>query len=210
MSSGRTILKQSGISRLVPIAVWIFCVLACADAIIEGTASFAVRTVMVLAAVSLATWIVLFSPCLAVDPEGITIINPTRVVKVPFGALIEVRVGGVASVLARFAGGRERKVTSWNAPGAKRRRPTRGVTGLGGRGLSGMVAYSAGRSEEYVSPPPLPTTSEVDAAVGRFRAPWEQTHPDGDSSAVATTTWRWREWILLTLLVVANVAIRLR
>ena len=140
MSSGRTILKQTGLSRVVPIAVWVFCVLACADAIIEGTASFAFHTIAALAAVALAVWIILFSPNLGVDAEGITMVNPIRVVRVPFGALIEVKVGAAVSVLARYTGGTERKITSWNAPGVSRRRPVRQVGGIGGPGAAGMVS----------------------------------------------------------------------
>lgn len=212
MSSERAVLKQSGMSRVVPIAVWATCVLASGDAIIEGTTSFAVHTVMAMAAVALATWIVLFSPNLTVDTDGLTVNNPVRIVRVPFGALIEVRVGGAATVLARFAGGRERKVTSWNAPGIKRRRPTRRVGGIGGSGAAGMVAYSAGRNnpDAYALQAPKPITSEVDAAVDHFRPAWDRAHPGGESAAVATTAWRWREWIVLGLLILLNVAIRLR
>ncbi|MCW2560380.1 MAG: hypothetical protein JWP55_4344 [Mycobacterium sp.] len=212
MSSERTVLKQSGMSRVVPIAVWATCVLASGDAIVEGTATFTLHTVMAMAAVALATWIVLFTPNLTVDAEGITINNPVRIVTVPFGALIDVRVGGAATVLARFAGGRERKVTSWNAPGIKRRRPTRRVGGIGGSGAAGMITYSAGRSNpnEFALQAPKPTTPEVEAAVDHFRAPWDHAHPGGDSTAVATTAWRWREWLVFGLLIVVNVAIRLR
>jgi hypothetical protein len=208
MSSERTILKQTGLSRVVPIAVWVFCVLACADAIIEGTASFAVRTIVALAAVALAVWIILFSPNLGVDAEGITMVNPVRVVRVPFGALIEVKVGAAVSVLARYAGGRERKITSWNAPGVSRRRPVRQVGGIGGPGAAGMMT-----SRNSLPVPPLRPKdqgSQVAIAVDGARAHWDQMHPEGDSAAVATISTRWREWVLLALLIGLNVAIRLR
>jgi hypothetical protein len=188
MSAERIILKQSGTSRIVPIAVWIFCVLAAADGIIEGSVGFAVRTILVLSAVALATWMVLFSPYLGVDREGVTVLNPARVVTVPFGALIDVRVGGTASIVVRLADGSERKVTSWNAPGVQRRGPTR------------AAALAT----------PQPSTPEVVAAVDHFHIPWEREHPKGDSAATATITWRWREWLVLAVLIVVNVAIRLR
>lgn len=212
MSSDRTVLKQSGLSRIVPIAVWIVCALAAGDAIVEGTVGFAVRTILILAAVALATWIILFSPNLTVDPEGVTIVNPERVVRVPFGALIDVRVGGVATVWARFAGGRERKITSWNAPGVKRRRPTRRVGGIGGSGAAGMITYASDRSnpDQHAVAAPKPSTTEVAAAIDHFQAPWDAEHPAGDPTATAVTTWRWREWSVLVLLVAVNVAIRLR
>jgi hypothetical protein len=188
MSAERIILKQSGTSRLVPIAVWIFCVLAAADGIIEGSVGFALRTILVLSAVALATWTVLFSPSLGIDRDGVTVLNPARVVTVPFGALIDVRVGGTASIVARFADGRERKITSWNAPGVQRRRPTR------------AAALAT----------PQPSTSVVEAAVDHFHIPWDREHPEGESTATATIKWRWREWSLLAVLVLVNVAIRLR
>ncbi|MDX6276390.1 MAG: hypothetical protein QOJ72_518 [Nocardioidaceae bacterium] len=200
--------KQTGLSRVVPIAVWVFCVLACADAIIEGTASFAVHTIVALAAVALAVWIILYSPNLGVDADGITMVNPIRVVHVPFGALIELRVGAAVSVLAKYAGDRERKIVSWNAPGVPRRQPVRNVGGIGGPGAAGMVT---GRNSLPVPPPRRKDQgSEVAIAVEGLRSQWEQAHPGDDSTAVATITVRWREWAVLGLLVLLNVAIRLR
>ncbi len=212
MSSGRTILRQAGLSRIVPFAVWVFCVLATGDAIVEGTAEFAIHTFLVLGAVALATWIVLWSPHLAVDAEGVTIVNPTVTVRVPFGALVEVRVGGLASVVARFAGGRQRAVSSWNAPGVHRRRPPRRVGSIGGSGAAGMMTYSGGRSDprSFAESNPRTKVSAVVIAIDGFRTPWEQKHPEGDPGAVATKTLRWREWLVLTGLILINVAIRLR
>lgn len=208
MGSGRTILKQTGLSRVVPIAVWVFCVLACADAIIEGTAGFALRTFVALAAVALAVWIVLYSPNLGVDADGLTMVNPIRVVHVPFGALIEVKIGAAVAVVARYADGRERKIVSWNAPGVPRRQSLRSVGGIGGPGAAGMVT---GRNSLPTPPArPRPQGSPVALAVDASRASWEQAHPGGDSLAMATITWRWREWLVLALLIIGNVAIRLR
>lgn len=204
MSSGPTILRQSGVSRIAPIAVWVVCVVAAGDAIVEGTASFAVRTILVMAAVALAAWIVLASPHFAVDAEGVTIVNPARVVTVPFGALGQLRAGGLVSVEARFASGRERTITSWNAPGVQRRRPRPGLGPRGGAGILG------GDPRAYAVPRPTSTTSETIIAVDRFRTPWERDNPEGDSRAAATTSWRWREWLMLAVLIVVNVAIRLR
>lgn len=208
MSSGRTILKQTGLSRVVPVAVWVFCVLACADAIIEGTSAFAVHTIIALAAVALAVWIVLYSPHFGVDGEGVTMVNPIRVVQVPFGALIEVKVGASVSVVARYAGGRERKIASWNAPGVQRRRPVRNVGGIGGPGAAGMVTGS----DALPTPPTRrsDSVSQVTVAVDGHRGPWERAHPGGNSDAVATISLRWREWVALAALVGLNVAIRLR
>ncbi len=212
MSSGRVILKQTGLSRVVPIAVWVFCVLASGDAIVEGTLSFAVQTVAVMAAVALATWLLLFSPHLAVDADGVTIVNPLRVVRVPFGALIELKVGAVVSIVARVAEGRDRKITSWNAPGSARRRPARRVGGIGGSGAAGMMPNSAagGDPRAWSQPRTEPAGSEVLLAFDRFRTPWEREHPGGDRTALATISLRWREWLALAALILLNVAIRLR
>lgn len=194
--------RQAGLSRIAPIAVWIFCVLGTADALIEGTTGFAVRTVLILTAVAYAAWLVLASPHLSVDPGGLTILNPARVVRVPFGALVDVRVGGLASVVARVGVDRLKTVTSWNAPGAPRSRPRRPARG-GARGSALTV-------DPFEVAHRATSQSEVLIAVDRFRTPWEREHPSGDPGATATTTWRWREWVVLAALVVVNVAIRLR
>ena len=110
------VLRQTG-AVLIPVAVWALCVLALADAVVEGTPTFAVRVGVVASAVAWAVWVGLASPCMVVERAGLRIINPLRTHWVPYGALDEVRVRGLTSVTARHVSGRLRSITSWNAPG---------------------------------------------------------------------------------------------
>jgi hypothetical protein len=114
------VLRQTG-AVLVPAAVWIFCVLAVADAVVEGSAGYALRITVLMTAIAFAVWLVLASPCLVVERDGLRIVNPLRVHRIPFAALDAVRVGGMTMVTARHASGRSRSITSWNAPGVPRR-----------------------------------------------------------------------------------------
>jgi hypothetical protein len=117
--AGPLVLRQSN-TMLVPVAVWIFCVGAVVDAVVEGTGAYVVHVVLVMALIAFAAWMLLASPCLVVERDGLRIVNPLRVHRIPFAAIDAVRVRGLTSVTARAAGGL-RTVTSWNAPGQPRR-----------------------------------------------------------------------------------------
>ena len=114
------VLRQTG-AVLVPAAVWLFCAVAVADAVIEGSAGYALRITVLMTTIAFAVWLVLASPCLVVEREGLRIVNPLRVHWIPFAALDAVRVGGMTTVTARHQSGRSRSITSWNAPGVPRR-----------------------------------------------------------------------------------------
>src|SRR3954452_4176074 len=115
-----TLVLRAGNTWLVPVAVWVFCVGAVADAAIEGTWGFLVRVVVLMAAIAFAAWLLLASPCLVVEPEGLRVVNPLRVHWIPFAALVEVRVRGLTTFIGRQESGAPRRVTSWNAPGLPR------------------------------------------------------------------------------------------
>jgi hypothetical protein len=113
------VLRQTS-ALLVPVAVWVFCAGAVADAVIEGTTGYAVRVLVLMAAIAFAAWMLLASPCLVIEVEGLRVVNPVRVHWVPFGALDAVRVRGLTAVTVRTESGRLRTITSWNAPGQPR------------------------------------------------------------------------------------------
>ncbi len=114
------VLRQAS-AVVVPIAVWAFCGLAVVDAVVEGTPGYLARVAVVMAAIAFATWVVLASPCLVVEAEGVRIVNPLRVHWVPFGALDTVSVRGLTTVTPLPGAARARPITSWNAPGVPRR-----------------------------------------------------------------------------------------
>lgn len=108
----------------VPAVIWAFCAFVLVDAIVEGTVGYAIRVGLLMAAIALMVFVTLAKPALMLDDEGLTVANVARTHRIPFGALIDIRVGGLTSVVASTPEG-ERKITSWNAPGVKRR-PTSG------------------------------------------------------------------------------------
>jgi hypothetical protein len=114
------VLRQSG-AVLVPVSVWIFCGAAVVDAVVEGTTGYAIRVAVLMATIAFGAWVVLASPCLVVERDGLRIVNPFRVHWIPFGALDNVTVRGLTTVTARQDSGALRSVTSWNAPGQPRR-----------------------------------------------------------------------------------------
>jgi hypothetical protein len=109
---------------LVPVAVWFFCFLATADAVIEGTAGYAFRVAVLMSAISYAVWLVLASPSLLVGTDGVRVVNPFRTHWIPYAALDTVRVRGLVTLDVRRAPGRIGAVTSWNAPGLTRGQTT--------------------------------------------------------------------------------------
>ena len=162
----------------VPAVIWLFCLFAVVDAIAEGTPGFAVKVGLLVAGIALVVYVVLAKPALILDNEGITVVNVLRTHRVPFGALVDVRVRGLTSIVARTADGGQQSITSWNAPGVKR----------------------------------LPTSgeSDVERAIRNRWEKWERSpHPDGPLESLKSS-WNNREGITVFLIVLANIAIRLR
>lgn len=169
----------------VPIVVWSFCALALGDAIVEGTPGYALSVAVLVTAVSYVVYIVLARPNLLVDAAGITIVNVLHTNRIPFEALVDVRIGGMASVIARTDGGGERKVTSWNAPGVSRRQPQRGDT------------HPASESE----------TERI--IRDRWEA-WQRIDRVDADLSVLDRRWNWRELGVAATLIALNIAIVLR
>jgi hypothetical protein len=144
------VLRQAN-TMLVPVAIWIFCVGAVVDGVIEGSGSYVAHVVLLMALIAFAAWMLLASPCLVVEREGLRIVNPLRVHRIPFAAIDAVRVRGLTSVTAHAAGGL-RTVTSWNAPGQPRRfaAETAPVAEVIERGRAAWESRAHGREEEGV------------------------------------------------------------
>ncbi|GAB3659965.1 hypothetical protein GCM10027596_18050 [Nocardioides korecus] len=186
-------LRQSG-AVWVPLAVWVVGAACVVDAVVEGSAAYAVQTVLVVAAVSYLAWVGLFSPRLEVGTDALRVVNPLRVHEVPYAALETVDVRGLVVLAYRGEGGRLRRVTSWNAPGVPRRRPARGAGGLRGRALP--------------TPPVEQSASTV--TVERFRDAWTRSGgPARDADRTGSVTWRSREAAVLVALVAVAFVIGL-
>ena len=180
------VLRQSG-AVLVPLAVWVVGAACVVDAVVEGSASYAVQTVLVVAAVSYLAWVGLFSPRLEVGTDALRVVNPLRVHEVPYAALETVDVRGLVVLAYRGEGDRTRRVTSWNAPGVPRRRLPRGAGGTRGRAL----------------PAPPVEQSPSTVTLERFRDAWARSGGAArDAGRTGAAAWRSREAAVLVGLVV--------
>jgi hypothetical protein len=189
---------RSGGNVVVAIAVWLFCAVALVDGILRGTPGYIVHVTLVVAAVSLAGWIVFFRPRLIVADEGLTMINLVRTYHIPFGSLQSWKVGGTMQAEFRLEGDRIQKATSWGAPGVRRQRPA----------LSAVMGRNRG-------PIPTPGTagmanadlrSVTELAVEHREREWQRAHPHGEET-VARRTWNWLPVALLVVLILARVAV---
>lgn len=114
------VLRQSG-TVMVPVLAWVVCVLAVADAVAETRPAYALKVTVLMGLVAHAAWMFLASPSLVVEPDGVRVVNPLRVHRIPFAVLGEVQVRGLTTLGYRDGAGRDRVVASWNAPGQPRR-----------------------------------------------------------------------------------------
>ena len=173
----------------VPIVVWVVCALAVVDAFVEGSIGYALRITLLVGTVAYIAYIGLARPSLQVDSEGLTIANVLHTNRIPFGALLDVRVGGLTSVVARAADAAERKITSWNAPGVPRRAPRQG------------------RGQQSA---PDPGRSEVESLIEKRWDAWKVENPRGSAESALSRHWNTSSLAIAGALLVLNIAIRLR
>lgn len=191
---GRVALRQRG-ATVIPVTIAVLGVLFTVASFAQDSFGNAVYTLLLMATVWFGFWLLLGRPALVVDDDGVSVVNPVRTTRIPFGALDDFKVGGLAVFFARTGGdGRVRKISSWNAPGVPRRPPRR-PSYLG----DNLGAPPERRSLQS------PTTLQVEP---RLEA-WQRSHRQGEPSARATSSWAWREWGALAVAVLALIAIRL-
>ncbi|QGN33624.1 hypothetical protein [Microlunatus sp. Gsoil 973] len=189
---------RSGGNVVVAVAVWVFCAVALVDGILRGTPSYILRDVLVVAAVSLAGWLVFFRPRLIVRDEGLTMINLIRTYHIPFGSLQSWKVGGTMQAEFRLEGDRMGKATSWGAPGVRKQRPA----------LSSVM----GRNRGSFAPPGMAGSANADLrsvtelAVEHREREWQRAHPQGEET-VARRTWNWLPGAVLVVLILVRVAV---
>lgn len=193
---GPVALRNTG-NVVVAVAVWIFCLVALVDGILRGSADYILHDVLVVAAVSVAAWIVFFRPRLVVRDDGLRMINLLRSYDIPFASLVTWRVGGALVMEVRTGADQVRKLTSWGAPGFRRQRPQ--LSSVMGRG-HGADAKAAG-SPTYTDP-----RSVTELAIEYREREWRRTHPSG-TEGVANGTWNWLPLTVLVVLVVVRVAV---
>lgn len=184
----------------VPIVIWVFFALALGDAIVEGSAGYAFRVTCGVALAAYIVYIALARPYLRIDDEGLTVANVLRTNRIPFAALTDIRVGGLAVVYARTADGGERKITSWNAPGVPRRPPRRSD-------ISPMSGTNGGFGERRRS---VTGESEVERLVRNRWDAWKRKTPQDQEPSVLERRWNLRTLAIALALIALNIAIRLR
>ncbi len=170
----------------VPIVAWIVCALAVGDAIVEGSTGYAARATLIAGTVAYVVYIGLARPSLRVDDDGITIANVLHTNRIPFGALIDLRVGGMTSVIARTSPTGERRITSWNAPGVPRRIPR-----------PGNAVPSAVRGE-------------VEILIDKRWEAWKLANPRDSGQSLLVRNWNRTSLAIAIALIVLNIAIWLR
>lgn len=194
---GAVAVRNTG-NVVVAVAVWFFCLVALVDGILRGSADYILHDVLVVAAISVAAWIVFFRPRLIVDNDGLRMINLIRSYDIPFASLVTWRVGGALVVQVRTEGGQVRKITSWGAPGVRRQRPQ----------LSSVMGRNRG-------PAPDPGTagmanqdlrSVTEVALEQREREWHRSHPAAGED-ITNATWNWLPLTVLVVLIVARVAV---
>lgn len=183
---------------VVAVAVWFFCLVAVVDGILRGSADYILHDFLVVAAVSLAAWIVFFRPRLILHSDGLRMINLIRSYNIPFASLVTWRVGGALVVEVRTEGDRIRRITSWGAPGVRRQRPQ----------LSSVMGRNRGPTSDLgtagMANQDLRSVTEV--AMEHREREWRRTHPTA-AEGVASATWNWLPLTVLVVLIVARVAV---
>lgn len=186
-------------NAVVAIAVWIFCLVALVDGILRGTPGYILRDVLVVAAVSLAAWILFFRPRLIIREDGLRMINLIRSYDIPFASLTSWRVGGVLQVEFRTEDERVHKITSWGAPGLRKQRPQMSAVFGRNRSPQSHAGAMAGTANADLR-------SITELALEHREHEWRRTHR-GAEEAFATGTWNWLPVAVLVALIVIRVAV---
>ncbi|WP_168928740.1 hypothetical protein [Sinomonas albida] len=182
-------------SRVVAVFIWLAC---CALVVLLLSTGAADGLLRFGAWAALAAWVgfaVLWQPCIVLDADGMTMVNPLKTYRVPFAQVSDLKVGMTVAVEA--AG---RRYTSWGGP------TPRG-------------SFSAGRefqrrSQIQVLTPTderLPAPSAVDPDRDSLRRAWEEAkrNPAAQSAALSA---RWNTLNIVggivCLLLIGAAAIR--
>ncbi|MGA7206295.1 MAG: PH domain-containing protein [Specibacter sp.] len=110
-------------TRGLAVAAWVFCAFFAVNLLLTGTAVSVWHFLPWLLLVAWALYVLLWQPKVALDREGLTVVNILRVHRIPFGALKAVRVTQTVS-FDTTAG----RIPSWGAPGAGKLGPKSGIS----------------------------------------------------------------------------------
>lgn len=185
----------------VPIVIWLFCAFALGDAIVEGSTGYALRMALLTFAIAAMAYAVLARPALKLDDAGITVVNVARTHRIPFGTLEDVRVGGLTALVVHTSTG-DRKITSWNAPGVKRRRIAPRRPGLLGDALQ------AERVQELRQK--AIEEKQIERLIRNRWESWRSLNAGSTTDDVVSSRWNTSIGVIVLGLVVTNIAIWLR
>lgn len=182
-------------SRVVAVSIWLAC---CAFVVLSLSMGAADGLLRFGSWAALAAWVgfaVLWQPCIVLDAEGMTMVNPLKTYRIPFAQVSDLKVGMTVAVEADG-----RRFTSWGGP------TPRG-------------SFSAGlefqrRSPFQVLTPTderLPATSAVDPDRDSIRQAWEEAKRNpAAQSAAPSTNWNTVNIVacIVCLLLIGAAAIR--
>lgn len=198
-------------SVLAPVLWWVwlaFAVANLADLALQGRQHFSAVVAAVVVFVTGVMYALAFRPRVVADEHGITLLNPLREHRVPWGAVTAVDLSDTLQVHAARPGGRKDKVLySWAVQSSRRSRARAEL-----RAVRSVAAQSE-RSPGFAKLPP-----EVKDAMGRTHA--ELTARALDSRAAAaraagqaggtwTARWAWPSIAAMALPAAALVIVAL-
>ena len=91
------------------------------DAAVRGSWGVVLTAAGPVAALVWILWVLTYRPCIVLDEEALTVVNPLRVVRVPWGEVADVRLRWQI-VVETVAG---RRIQCWGGPSLPRPKPAR-------------------------------------------------------------------------------------
>ena len=205
--------QQQEVYRSVPAVVlwWVWAVFAAAnlaDLAVQGRDHFAAMVAAVVVLITGVMYACAFRPRVIADEDGITLLNPLRDHRVPWGAVTGVDLGDTLRVhTVRPGGGKDRVCYSWAVQSSRRGRARAEQRAVR------SAAAQARRSPSYAKLPP-----EVKDAMGRTHAELTarvlasragSAREAGRSGGVPASSWAWPSIAALAVPAVAVIVIAL-
>ena len=205
--------QQQEVYRSVPALVlwWIWAAFAAAnlaDLAVQGRDHFSALVAAVVVLITGAMYACAFRPKVIADEDGVTLRNPLRDHRVPWGAVTRVDLGDTLQIhTARPGGGKDKVLYSWAVQSARRSRARAEQRAVR------SAAAQARRSPGYAKLPP-----EVREAMGRTHAELtaqalasraDAAREAGKSAGTAVGSWAWPSIAAVAVPAVAVIVVAL-
>lgn len=144
LDDGGTLTLRPRSAPLICIAAWALCGALLVDAVLRAGWP-GLRVLPFLALIAAVVWALLWAPRVVLHRDEVDVVNVLTHIRMPFGAIRQVRLGAMLRFDAVGRDGREHLITAWNAPGI-------GRDGHGALLVRGAGAGGRGRMGPHVSP----------------------------------------------------------